>query len=432
MTSLVAILNKEAIALGADSAGTIHRESGDKIFTVNKIFMLSKHAPVGIMIYGAANLVGVPWEIIIKIYRDYISNDKFDTLEDYAKNFINFLKNDTKKLFNGDAQDFYFKSTSYSYLYLISKSLKNILEKEYKEKEELTDEDIEKRILKFLNDLYEKFYKESIHADSEKFRINLLVKYRTVIQNFKREIFGYDILKHKKISIKLTELVIEYFLKFPNGLSEGSGIVIAGFGENEIFPSIKSFLVDGMINNQLIYRKYKERKIDFKTIASITPFAQDEMVHMFMTGVDPKYQSAIEDDLSILFKDYSNVVDDLKSLKELSEDKKISIKKELDKVNLEIREKYINGLKTYRDNKYIDPTMEIVSSLPKGELALMAETFMYLTSFKRKMSPESETVAEPIDVAIISKGDGFVWIKRKHYFEPKLNHQFFKTYFDNP
>jgi len=29
----------------------------------------------------------------------------------------------------------------------------------------------------------------------------------------------------------------------------------------------------------------------------------------------------------------------------------------------------------------------------------------------------TETVAGPIDVAIISKGDGLIWIKRKHYFD---------------
>ena len=31
-----------------------------------------------------------------------------------------------------------------------------------------------------------------------------------------------------------------------------------------------------------------------------------------------------------------------------------------------------------------------------------------------------------MDVAIIGKGDGFIWIKRKHYFEPQLNPRFFQ------
>ena len=41
---------------------------------------------------------------------------------------------------------------------------------------------------------------------------------------------------------------------------------------------------------------------------------------------------------------------------------------------------------------------------------------------------EMETVGGPIDVAVISKGDGFIWIKRKHYFNKDLNPQFFKNY----
>jgi len=33
---------------------------------------------------------------------------------------------------------------------------------------------------------------------------------------------------------------------------------------------------------------------------------------------------------------------------------------------------------------------------------------------------QRETVGGPIDVAVLSKGDGFVWIKRKSYFDPRL------------
>ena len=67
--------------------------------------------------------------------------------------------------------------------------------------------------------------------------------------------------------------------------------------------------------------------------------------------------------------------------------------------------------------------------LPKDELAAMAESLVNLTSFKRKVSMEVESVGGPIDVAVISKGDGFIWIKRKHYFEPELNQQFFSNYY---
>lgn len=38
---------------------------------------------------------------------------------------------------------------------------------------------------------------------------------------------------------------------------------------------------------------------------------------------------------------------------------------------------------------------------------------------------------ERLDVAVISKGDGFIWIDRKQYFRPELNDHFFQNYYGN-
>lgn len=40
---------------------------------------------------------------------------------------------------------------------------------------------------------------------------------------------------------------------------------------------------------------------------------------------------------------------------------------------------------------------------------------------------EDETVGGPVDVAVITKGDGFIWVERKHYFKPELNTHFFRN-----
>jgi hypothetical protein len=48
MTAEVAVMNKIAIALAADSAVTIETPNGLKAYhTANKVFTLSKFAPVG-------------------------------------------------------------------------------------------------------------------------------------------------------------------------------------------------------------------------------------------------------------------------------------------------------------------------------------------------------------------------------------------------
>jgi hypothetical protein len=70
-----------------------------------------------------------------------------------------------------------------------------------------------------------------------------------------------------------------------------------------------------------------------------------------------------------------------------------------------------------------------VAFLPVAELASMAESLVNLTSFKRRITMVAETVGGPVDVAVISKGDGFIWIKRKHYFEAEPNQQFYANYY---
>jgi hypothetical protein len=81
-----------------------------------------------------------------------------------------------------------------------------------------------------------------------------------------------------------------------------------------------------------------------------------------------------------------------------------------------------------RQQLYVSPLLSIIGSLPMDELASLAESLVNLTSLRRRVSLDDETVGGPIDVAVISRGDGLVWIKRKHYFPADLNHHFFRNY----
>ena len=86
-------------------------------------------------------------------------------------------------------------------------------------------------------------------------------------------------------------------------------------------------------------------------------------------------------------------------------------------------------MEKFRYDRYIGPVLDGVKFLPKDELANMAESLVYLTSLRQRVSPVPETVGGAVDVAVISKGDGFIWIKRKHYFQGDLNHHFFSNYY---
>ena len=99
------------------------------------------------------------------------------------------------------------------------------------------------------------------------------------------------------------------------------------------------------------------------------------------------------------------------------------------KLGRSIVEDFESEWETLEWKKFVGPVVDIVADLPKEDLAAMAESLVNLTSFKRRISREAETVGGPIDVAVISKGDGFIWIKRKHYLNKDLNPYYFANYY---
>ncbi|MCF8362470.1 MAG: hypothetical protein K9G70_07585 [Prolixibacteraceae bacterium] len=77
MTAVVGILNKQGIAIAADSAVTVSGTNNRKVYnSANKIFTLSKYYPVSVSIYNNASFMGIPWEILIKEYRKQLDKKK--------------------------------------------------------------------------------------------------------------------------------------------------------------------------------------------------------------------------------------------------------------------------------------------------------------------------------------------------------------------
>ncbi|HUT85337.1 MAG TPA: hypothetical protein VMW66_00705, partial [Elusimicrobiales bacterium] len=144
MTAEIAIFNKSAVALAADSAVTVGFGNKRKIYnSANKLFALSKHAPVGVMIYGSAEYKGAPWETLIKMFRHQLGTKKFNTLKEYGNYFLKFIESQKKPVLNE-------KETCVLHAYLVSSYLeirnalnsgieKEIVTKQYPSKENITE-----------------------------------------------------------------------------------------------------------------------------------------------------------------------------------------------------------------------------------------------------------------------------------------------------
>lgn len=426
MTCEVAVMNKSAVALAADSAATLAIQTAiqtvHKIYIVNKLFALSEDQPVGIMIYGKPDLLGVPWETIIEMYRGHLATKNyFGTLTEYSQELISFIES-ANVLFPEAVQRSYFRDCLLIYYNQICK---DIIEKvkAYTKKKKITKLKTKEIVESVITKHCQQFEKQNkIPNVSNAWVRKLLTKYASTITEVKNEVFV-------KLPISATasnnlKKITGYLFSRDVFREDFSGVVIAGFGNDEIFPHVKSFEIEGVVNGKAKYKSGREGETGQDNNSYIIPFAQGDMVRAFMEGIHPMYYGHVFRGPKYLLKALGSILPEIEEIKDLGKEKLKSVISKIEEVKKGILDEYLKTLSQYMQEEHVGPIMNAVSHLPKQELAEMAESLVRLVAFKRRMSVrEVESVGGPIDVAVISKADGFVWIKRKRYFEQELNPQ---------
>jgi len=417
VTAEVGVLNRSGVALAADSAVSVGRDA-DKIYTsANKIFQLSCVAPVGVMIYGNANLVGLPWETIIKVYRRELGEKRFDTLHEYAEHLIAFVGENADTLFPKEQQNRHTKRVIYGLFEEIAQQFGGVLFSKIAGGQEIDDSQAEEILFELINEVLAKARAaEILPGFSVADRAKVKTRYRKEIEAVSNALFRAELLSDR-VTKALKTLAAETFCRrfFGGALS---GVVVAGFGETQHMSAITSYELEEMALGKLRWAERKGTEINHETDALVAPFAQDEMVYSFMEGVDRELLGVMEASTRDLF---TGVIQEIINLISAADS---SLGSALESAVVprmpDLLQKLFNGWQHQRE-RFWKPVLTITSALPKDELASMAEALVNLTKFKRRVTMARETVGGPIDVAVITKGDGFVWVKRKHYFSPDLN-----------
>ncbi|MCD5384444.1 MAG: hypothetical protein LRZ97_00840, partial [Candidatus Pacebacteria bacterium] len=218
--------------------------------------------------------------------------------------------------------------------------------------------------------------------------------------------------------------VIYHFIISENYLGHWTGLVFAGFGNKEIYPSCLPLKIGEVFENKIRYSIDKENVaiIGKNYNAAIRPFAQRDVIDTILSGIDNNLENTIYNSFESFFAKFISIlIDEIKEVEE--------VKNKIEKIDIKkIIKEFANNFQLTKQNKHIHPLMSSISTLSKEDLAELAESLIYLTYLKRRMSFSEESVGGPIDVALITKGDGFVWIKRKHYFNKELNQDFIYKY----
>lgn len=152
-------------------------------------------------------------------------------------------------------------------------------------------------------------------------------------------------------------------------------------------------------------------------------FAQREMAERFLFGLDSSTKEKI---LRFCRNAIPTIGDVAESLVEFDDPLKAEqFREAISTVEQEVLEGLEKvGMETIRQESQT-AVEDMVEFMPKQDLAEFAEALVNLSSLQRRVHSGFETVGGPIDVAVISKSEGLVWVKRKHYFPQELNARFF-------
>jgi hypothetical protein len=158
--------------------------------------------------------------------------------------------------------------------------------------------------------------------------------------------------------------------------------------------------------------------LDDASNAYVRPFGQSDIAFLFVEGIVEQYITFLRVALSGILNDKSTTI-----VKEYvrDDDERIVEVARQEKDNGIIVKQFIEGFENFRQEELVQKLMDVIVSLPKEEMAALAHAIVELTSLRRKIESHVESVGGPVDVAVISKSDGFISIKRKHYFDIDFN-----------
>ena len=415
MTAIVGILNKRAAVMAADSAVTVNTDSGTKIYnTATKIFRLSKELPVGVMIFDSASFMGTPWDVIFKLYRDRKGSQSFNTLEEYARNFLNFLS--AEDYFSSPkSQGKYLMKEVYTYYHKVKDYAVDSFEEQTEDidlTDEASDELIRKLILERIGVITESSRDHGINPEFEDYTLAHL-------RSFGKESLDAlaEVCEGAGLPADLRNAWEEGFYEYIRSklYLSGTGIVFAGYGSKDIYPSILTIYISGAFDRRMrYYFSYDDDSdsIDNDNTATIIPYAQVDVMLTLMKGIHPGLRRLVESKHQESLDKAKEKI--LKAIKEAGCTKKIIAKvEEMDLSDLQ--GSYEETLDQFIQDEFVDGIVDAVNSFNIEDMVNMAESLVSVTNLQRHISSSEESVGGPIDVAVITCSEGFMWVKHKHW-----------------
>ena len=389
MTAVSTFISKDGVAIAADSAVTI--AAGDNIQKIynssTKIFHLSDNTPIAVVVWGEAGHMGVPWGILIREFGLTIKKPFVDFYS-YPEALLKFIKKN-KKIFKGGQKEESFREDLLTTFGEISERFKEDSKVWKGKKSELLSQTITSAA-----DVYDKNipYTDSDINDSAK-----KSQFRAVTDKCIRAVFSIKGLTEEDY-LTLAHIAA---LRHTDMERNDSGILMAGYGGKDIFPS-HAIIEDGILGKAFSIGEYCP--VSNKDTAILRLLAQNGPANTFIEGIDDGVRHFISkqmEDLAIDLTSRMGADGDSKSRNKL-----IKVAKKL----LADKQAQIDA---FISERYTEQFRKSLEFMPLEEMSQLVEMMVKLTAYHSRIYDSHETVGGPIDVAVINRDKVFSWAKKK-------------------
>ncbi len=424
MTSEVVLMNRQAVAMAADSAVTISGQNYLKTYqSVDKLFPLVKDQPIGVMIYNNAELMSTPWETVISLYREQAGRRVLESVEAHASDFISFLSNNPE-LFPEDHQDTeFFKHVAVVFSIIAEDfdfQLRHFEQAQVGRVREHVSAIFEYAVNEFHSDLTTNLdgsVRSRLDAFPEGTEEQLLRRYGaeieeligSLVSSLKNEFGGLSVTGETQSRLRdIAVLSVTQDAFFEHY----TGVVFAGFGRAEKFPSMCSFLTSTVVLGRMKQRMDRRAAMDANSGPVVQPFAQDRMIRTFLTGMDEYLRMFLFGETLKL--SHHLVGDVIGRAPGLSDQQRASLMQDYSETSLtSALRAFFGSIDSYQYQVHTLPILRAIGSLPKKELGETAASLIKLNSFQQKVMHSVETVGGPISLATITRNEGLVMGKER-------------------
>ncbi len=195
-------------------------------------------------------------------------------------------------------------------------------------------------------------------------------------------------------------------------LEDVTGLVFAGFGSEERYPAVVTYFLSAIVGGYVKRAEASFDAIDSETRSKIRVFADSEVTNAFIRGIDFNLERRLYGGFRMMMQGLVDQVVGAFPQVDAAQREEVRTRFQRDFVPRYL-DAFHHLISDYQQQNFINPILRVLEIAARNELAETARELVGLNIFKKKIMAQKETVGGAIDVAVISRENGFEWWSRQ-------------------